>query len=249
MKNYLYQLIYIQLILFSACSSSYESGFNHHKNKINIQFNERNLGYQYSHDTIFETDAKKKIDSFDFNFLSQFLNKIKSRGYQINQDSSFQSIKLEDCLIDFSYGKPKLVRFTYDSFYVNQFATTLVCISNTNPSGLFSASYDTYQEFEIEPKNNLKTTLDPTKYWRETPHYYYCLKPINHKQAYIIARELSERAVNKLDSINEQTFIKNKPELAATRYKKNNSNSATNGCVNFIAIVAITLISILLNIQ
>ena len=248
MKNYLYQLILIQLILFSACSTSYESGFNHHKNKINIQFNERNLGYQYVHDSIFEMDAKKKIDSFDFTFLSQFLNKIKSRGYQINQDSSFQNIKLEDCLIDFSYGTPKLIKFTYDSFYVNQYATTLVCISNTAPSHLFSASFNRYQEFEIEPKNSLKNTLDPTKDWRETPHYYYHLKPINHKQAYIIARELSERAVNKLDSINEQNFIKNKPALAATRYKKNNPDPAINDFVNLVAIVAITLISILLNV-
>jgi len=248
-KIIVFSQLAVIILLLNSCSTTYQSGFNYYKNKINIDLSNHNLSYQFIHDSLFEQATKKQIDTFDYVFLTQFRGKIKSRGYQLKPDSSIQNMRLENCLIDFSYGSPKLIKYTYDSFYVNQFASTLVCQTNVDSANLFSATFDMYQEFEIEPKSTGKNNLDPTKTWLQTENYYYHLKPISQNQGYLIARNLSERAASKLDSINEAIFIKNNPQIANQTYKKRKEEpSSINGFVNFIAIVAVTLISILLNV-
>lgn len=237
-------MLTVQTLLFESCSTSYKSSVNTFNNKININLSKHNLTYQFVHDSLFEKPVNKQIDTFDYLFLSQLYRKIKSRGFQLGQDSSFQIMNLENCLIDFSYGQSKLVKFTHDSFYVNQFTSTLVCQTNIGSTKLFTATYDEYQDYKIKPKSNAKNSLDPTKKWLETNNYYYCLEPISYNKAYLIARNLSERAAFKLDSINEVNFIKNYPELADKSIKEKKINPV----VDFLQVLGVVTLLLVFNI-
>lgn len=242
-------LIVIQFLLITSCVTSYQPELYNYKSNININLSKNNLSYQIAADNIFEKPLYKQLDTFDNIFLSQFYNKIKSKGYIISQDSLVQTMHLENCLIDVSYGEPKLIRYTMDSFYVNQIATTLVCQTNITQNQLFTATYDTYQEFEIEPKRNAKNSLDSSKSWQETTNYYYYVKPISYNQGYLIARNLSEKACHKLDSINMAVFKIRHAELTTkSDLVKPQINLKLSRFVNVLTIITITLLTVAINL-
>ncbi|MDP3928143.1 MAG: hypothetical protein Q8R57_03895 [Bacteroidota bacterium] len=248
-KSFCLQIIFIigTVSLLSSCRTSYQSGFDYHKNEINIDLSKHQLAYQISHDSLFFLPYTTQIDSFDRVFLTQWKNKILLKGYRLNQKSPLQTMTLENCLIDFSKAEPKLVKLTYDSFYIDKFATTLVCQSNQNK--LFTATYDIYHDYEIKPKKN-KEELEENEVeeedssWIETPHYFVYQKPISKNQANLIARNLSERAAHKIDSINKVTFTKNHPELAA----KSVEVKKTSPVVDFFQVLGILALLLAVNL-
>jgi hypothetical protein len=242
-------LLILLVTLFSSCVTTYETGFNHYRKEMNIDISKHNLAYQYSHDSLFELPIKNQIDVFDQNFLDHFESNIKNNGFQINQYSTFQNTTLSNCLIDFSLAEPKYVKLTNDSFPINKFASTLVCQSrlDTNPNKLFVATYDTYQEFELISKKDIKSKSIDHKQWGETPNYYYQQKPISQNQAYLISIHLSQNATQKLDSINNSVFSKNHPELAQKTFKKRDPSNSGDGFVKVLGIIVIVFFSILIS--
>jgi hypothetical protein len=228
--------------LLSACKTSYQSGFSYHKNSLNIDLKNHQLAYQVSKDSLFELASKQQLDIFDEVFLNQFQRKITNKGYLLNQSSSLQTMVLQNCIIDFSLAEPKMIPLTHDTIMIDQLATTLVCQTNQTKNNLFTVTNDIYFGYELISKTDKSAEVNKNLTWRETPNYIYRQKPISKNQANIIAEALSERAIAKLDSINEANFTKNHPELANQQYKKKSFNGT--GILIELIIIGIMLLII-----
>ncbi len=230
----------------SSCVTTYETGFNHHKKESNIDFTQHNLAYQFSSDSLFQLSTKTQIDIFDEAFLNQFQSNLTNLGYRFNGYSNFQTITLQNCLIDFSRAEPKLVKFSYDSFYIDQFATTLICQKDSNKNNLFTATYDIYHEYEIVPKKTVQIDTFTNNNWQQSKNYYYHQKPITQGQANDIANNLSKVAAQKLDSLNHLSFNKNHPDLAAKTYPNTKATAAGEGILKILGIIIIVLFSVVI---
>lgn len=238
-------ILFTSVICFlSACKINYQSGFSYHKNKLSIDLKNHQLAYQVSKDSLFELATKQQLDIFDEVFLNQFQNKILNKGYLLNQSKSLQTMVLQNCILDFSLAEPKIIQLTNDSIKIDQFATTLVCQTNQTKNKLFTVTKDIYFDYELIRKTDKEAVINKNLPWKQTPHYIYRQKPISRDQAQIIARDLSERAVQKLDSINEANFAINHPELANQLYQTK-SQEGTSGLkvLLLLGIVFFTIIA------
>jgi hypothetical protein len=109
-------------------------------------------------------------------------------------------------------------------------------------NNLFTVTNDIYFGYELISKTDKSAEVNKNLTWKETPNYIYRQKPISKNQANIIAEALSERAIVKLDSINEANFTKKHPELANQQYKKKSFNST--GILIELIIIGIMLLII-----
>lgn len=214
-RHYILFLILSSTLL--SCKTVLKSGYEYHKEKLSVDLRKQNLSYRFDHDLIFSGSATNQLDWFDKIFLPKLESQLKEQGLAVKSKGEMQSLKLEDCLVDFTYLPANPVIQGRDTLWVYPIQASLLCTETSDSMRVFFANSVITPELEIRPLQN-PVLVSENYAWVETGNSIYRQKPLDSNQVYMLARNLAVRGAINADSASALFFKISHPKKAATIY-------------------------------
>ncbi len=94
-------IIAIAIIAFSAqsCTTTNVGALEYHRSQLGINYNNHNIIYTFSPDSLFKENASTQLDNFDQVYFDNLLHQLTARNYIVGSNGQLQTVNLEQCIV------------------------------------------------------------------------------------------------------------------------------------------------------